>query len=91
MAQALAEKLEHTGPAEKQRVASVPQREREREREQLASTPKPPLPRGTELFVQSTKSWEGRESRWAREKGIRARASRGKGGFHGEVEGSMSG
>ena len=32
MAQALAEKLEHTGPAEKQRVASVPQRERERER-----------------------------------------------------------
>ena len=26
-AQALAEKLEHTGPAEKERVASVPQRE----------------------------------------------------------------
>ena len=32
-----AEKLEHTGPAEKERVASVPQRE------QLASTPEPPL------------------------------------------------
>ena len=27
MAQALAEKLEHTGPAEKEKVASVPQRE----------------------------------------------------------------
>ena len=32
MVQASAEKLEHTGPAEKERVASVPQRE------QLAST-----------------------------------------------------
>ena len=40
MAQALAEKLEHTGPAEKKRVASVSQRE------QLASMPEPPLPRG---------------------------------------------
>ena len=53
MAQASAEKLEHTGPAEKKRVASVPQRE------QLASTPEPPLPKGkgTEPSVQSTKSW----------------------------------
>ena len=33
MAQASAEKLEHTGPDEKERVASVPQRK------QLASTP----------------------------------------------------
>ena len=40
MAQALAEKLEHTGPAEKERVASLPQRE------QLASTPEPLLPEG---------------------------------------------
>ena len=40
MVQASAEKLEHTGPAEKERVASVPQRK------QLASTPEPPLPRG---------------------------------------------
>ena len=39
MAQALAEKLEHTGPAEKKRVTSMPQRE------QLASTREPPLPR----------------------------------------------
>ena len=36
MPQASAEKLEHTAPAEKERVASVPQRE------QLASTPEPP-------------------------------------------------
>ena len=52
MVQASAEKLEHSGPAEKERVASVPQRE------QLASTPEPPLPRGeeTELSVQSTRS-----------------------------------
>ena len=50
MAQALAEKLEHTGPAEKERVALLPQRE------QLASMPEPPLPRGkgTEPKVQST-------------------------------------
>ena len=40
MAQASAEKLEHTGPAEKERVASVPQRE------QMASMPEPPLPKG---------------------------------------------
>ena len=39
MAQALAEKSEHTGPAEKDRVASVPQRE------QFTSTPEPPLPK----------------------------------------------
>ena len=52
MAQASAEKLEHTGPAEKERVASAPQRE------QLESTPEPPLPKGKgiEPSVQSTRS-----------------------------------
>ena len=40
MALASAEKVVHTGPAEKQGVASVPQSE------QLASTPEPPLPKG---------------------------------------------
>ena len=40
MMQVSAEKLEHTGPAEKKRVASVPQRK------QLARTPEPPLPKG---------------------------------------------
>ena len=53
MAQASAKKLEHTGPAEKERVASVPQRE------QLARTLEPFLPKGkgTEPSVQSTRSW----------------------------------
>ena len=43
------EKREHRGPAEKERVASMPQSK------QLASTPEPPLPngKGTELLVQS--------------------------------------
>ena len=47
-------KLEDIGPAEKERVASVPQRK------QLASTPQPPLPRGegTEPSVQSTRSYD---------------------------------
>ena len=50
--QASAEKLEHTGPAEKERVASMPQRE------QLARTPELPLSKGkaTEPSVQSTRS-----------------------------------
>ena len=39
MVRASAKKLEHTGPAEKEKVASVPQRE------QLESTPEPPLPK----------------------------------------------
>ena len=52
MAQASAEKLEHTGPTEKERLASVPQRE------QLARTLEPPLPKGkeTEPSVQSTRT-----------------------------------
>ena len=52
MAQASAEKLEQTGPAAKERVASVPQRE------QLARTPEPPLRKGkgTEPSVQNTRS-----------------------------------
>ena len=52
IAQASTEKLKHTGPAEKERVASVPQSK------QLARTPEPPLPKGkgTEPSVQSTRS-----------------------------------
>ena len=42
MAEASAEKLEHTGPDEKERVVSVPQRE------QMARTPEPPLPKEME-------------------------------------------
>ena len=40
-----------------------------REREQLASTPEPPLPKGTEPSVQSTGSWRGGESQGGRERG----------------------
>ena len=40
MAQASVEKLKHIGPAEKEKVALMPQRE------QLTRTPEPPLPRG---------------------------------------------
>ena len=50
MVHASAEKLEHTGPAEKERVASMLQRE------QLASTPKMSLLKGIEPSVQSTRS-----------------------------------
>ena len=52
MPQPSAEKLEHTGPAEKERVASVPQSK------QLASTSEPFLPKGkeTEPSVESTRS-----------------------------------
>ena len=52
MAQASVEKLEYTGPAEKERVTSVPQRE------QLAITPESPLSegKGTERSVQITRS-----------------------------------
>ena len=48
MAQASAKKLEHTAPVDKERVASMPQRE------QLESTPEPPLPKGkgTDQLVQ---------------------------------------
>ena len=51
MAQDSAEKLEHTGPAEKKGVASVPVKE------QLESTVELPLPKGkgTKPSVQSTK------------------------------------
>ena len=49
MAQASAEKLEHTGPAEKEKVP---------QREQLARTPEPSLPKSkrAEPSVRSTRS-----------------------------------
>ena len=45
MAQASVEKLERTGPAEKERVASVPKRK------WLASMPEPPLSKGKKRAV----------------------------------------
>ena len=70
MAQALAEKLEHTGPAEKERVASVPQRE------QLARTPKPLQSRvSPEYQIMRRERVKVVESRTlARERRIRAGA-----------------
>ena len=55
MAQASAEKLEYSGPAEKERVVLVPQRA---QREQLASTLEASLSKekGTEPSVQTTRS-----------------------------------
>ena len=49
--QASVEKLEHTEPAKKEKVASLLQRE------QFASTPEPPLPKGkgSEASVQITR------------------------------------
>ena len=47
MTQASSEKLEHTGSAKKERVASVPQRERAVGKTSLPkATPKPSLPKG---------------------------------------------
>ena len=56
MVQASAKKLEQTGPAEKERVASVPQRE------QFARALEMHLTKGTKRYVQSTESYGGRES-----------------------------
>ena len=63
MVQASAEKLEHSGPVEKERVASVPQRE------QLARTSELPLPKKEKEKSRLSTEYQimgGRESRWAR-------------------------
>ena len=59
MVQALAEKVEQTGPAARERLASVPQIE------QLAKTPGLHFPKGkgTKPSVQVNRSSDGRESR----------------------------
>ena len=86
MAQASAEKLQDTGPAEKERVASVPQRERA-----VGKNARVPSPKGKERSRLSKAPDHKRErvklgeSRTlARELGIRAKAWSGKGGLHGE-------
>ena len=56
------EKLEHTGPAEKERVVSVPQRE------QLARTPEPPYQKEKEQSrLSKVPDHEGGESQGGRE------------------------
>ena len=79
------EKLEHTGPAEKERVASVPQRESswqecrsclcQKEKEQSRLSRVPDHGGGERVKV-------GKSCTLARERKIRARAWRGKGGLH---------
>ena len=85
MAQASVEKLEHTGLAEKERVASVPQGE------QLASTTEPPLPkRKIKRAISPDHQIMRRENQGEREPhsgeraGIREGTKRGKGGLHSE-------
>ena len=81
MVQASAEKLEHTGPAEKESVASVPQKE------QLARMPEPPLPKGkgTEYQIMREERVKVNESCTSvSEREIRARAWRGKGALQSE-------
>ena len=77
MVQVSEEKLEHTGPPEKERVASVPQRE------QLASTPEPPFAKRRRNRAVCPEYQIMREERvkWVRGRGIRAGAWRGKGGL----------
>ena len=76
MAQASAEKLEQTGPAEKESGLSAT--------EQLARTLEPPLPKGKEQsHLSRVPDHQGGESKVS-EREIRARAWRGKGGLHSE-------
>ena len=85
MVQASSAKLEHTESVEKERVASVPQRE------QLASTPEPSLPKGRNRAVSPSYQiikWEtvkvSESHTLAKEGRIRARAWEGKRGLHSE-------
>ena len=88
MVQASAEKLEHTGPAEKERVASV-RRERAvgknagaalaKRKRNKADCPKYQIMREERVKM-------GESHTLVRERGIRARAWNGKGGLQGEQE-----
>ena len=70
MAQASAEKLEQTGPAEKERVASVPQIE------QLARTLEPPLQKEKEpSCLSKAPNHEGGESQGGQEPHLGERES----------------
>ena len=97
MAQASAEKLEHTKPAEKERVASVLQRE------QLTSTAEPPLPKGKKEQSRLSRVQIMREGSERGHGEVRVDSTEKEGRFQGgkgrharrasleQVEGSMSG
>ena len=80
MAQASAEKLEQTVPAEKERVASATYSK------QLARTPEPPLPKekGTEPSVHRWERFKVSESRTLAKEEIGPVAWRGRDGLHSE-------
>ena len=82
MAQPSAEKLEHTGPAKKEREHSVPQRRPEppfakKKRNRAVCLDRAPDRDGKRVNVSKSRTL-------ARKREIRARAWRGKGGLHGE-------
>ena len=86
MTQTSAEKLENTRPAEKERVASMPQRESSRQvRNSLLCQKEKEQSRQSRVPDHERKRVKVGESRTlARERRIRARAWRGKGGLHRE-------
>ena len=84
MVQASAEKLEHTGPAEKERVASVPQREQLQERRSRPCQKEKEQSRLSRVQDHGGKNHGEQEPHLGEKEGIRARAWSGKGGLHGE-------
>ena len=84
MAQASAEKLEHTGPAEKEIVASVPQREQLQERRSRPCQNEKEQSRLSRVPGHEGGVKVGESRTLARVRGITAGAWRGKGGFHRE-------
>ena len=84
MAQASAEKLEHTGPAEKEKVASVPQRESKNAGAALAKRKRNRAVYPEYQIMRGKRVKLGESRTLARERGIRAGAWRGKGGLLGE-------
>ena len=79
MAQASAEKLKHSGPAEKERVASVPESSRQVRQNRLCQKEKE---RSRLSRVPDRNVGESRTL--TRERGIREGAWRRKGGLHSE-------
>ena len=86
MVQASAETLEHTGPEEKQRVVSVPQRDQlasnagvafTKRKRNRAVCPEYQIIRGERVKV-------GESRTLARKRGIKAKAWRGEGALHSE-------
>ena len=63
MAQASSEKLEHTGPAEKERMVSVPQRERAVGKNAKAALAKR---KRNSTLCPEYQIMRGRESRWVK-------------------------